>query len=34
MKDYEQLSYDLYFKYRNLIKEKRELKQEIDLLKK
>lgn len=34
MKDYEQLYYDLYFKYRNLIKENKELKQEIDLLKK
>lgn len=34
MRDYEQLYYDLYFRYRNLIKENKELKQEIDLLKK
>lgn len=34
MKDYEQLYYELAFKNRNLIKENKQLKQEIELLKK
>lgn len=34
MKDYETLYYEVYFKYKNLLKEKECLEQELEIIKK
>ena len=34
MKDYEQLYYDILYKYKKILKENKELKDEVELLKK
>lgn len=34
MRDYEQLYYDIYFKYKQIKKENNQLKEELNLLKK